>query len=367
MSRYAGADHQGCLLRVFRHWAPGPRIRPVARLDAGQFHSVGGRDVHWAHPHAQRAPASRIRGGVLSGECAPRAPLVRLPRSLPSRARRERIPKGVEGGEERNTGAETRAAAGGARAHAGADVDADADAGAGADAEGSLYGTSAGVGPLLPRKTTIEWTIVGGKCDKTLRIPGCRAGTGRAALGHPAQPTGAAATAPGMSGPPGRAAAGAHDTKGVSRRGSTSARSGGPGPGGSSGPRGGGGTPGVDPRYGRGTGGGGGPPAEGGMGVPLGPWGLYLNAIIATAAAATATAATQGYAVAVAVAVAASAAASAPLASVLSPLKLLHLRFICRLATDAEIPRICLEVCPEHTKVAALLVLYQYLWAGREV
>ena len=51
----------------------------------------------------------------------------------------------------------------------------------------------------------------------------------------------------------------------------------------------------------------------------------------------------------------------------LYPLKLLHLRFICGVAMDAEIPRIWLEVCRAPTKAAALAVLSQYLWEGREV
>ena len=94
------------------------------------------------------------------------------------------------------------------------------------------------------------------------------------------------------------------------------------------------------------------------MGVPLGPGGLDLPDIIAAAAAAAAAAANQGYSV---------AAAAAPSALVLSPLKLLHLRFICGVATDAEVPHIWLEVCQAPTKAVALAVLSQYLWARREV
>ena len=48
-------------------------------------------------------------------------------------------------------------------------------------------------------------------------------------------------------------------------------------------------------------------------------------------------------------------------------MKLLHLHFICGVVTDAKIHRIWLEVCRALTKAAALAVLSQYLWAGREV
>ena len=58
---------------------------------------------------------------------------------------------------------------------------------------------------------------------------------------------------------------------------------------------------------------------------------LDLPAIIAAAAAAATAAATQGYAAAAAPP---SIAASAPLVRVISPLKLLHLRFIYGVATD---------------------------------
>ena len=96
----------------------------------------------------------------------------------------------------------------------------------------------------------------------------------------------------------------------------------------------------------------------------MGPGVLDLPAIIAAAAAAAA--ATQGYA-------AAAAAASPPVAAytpsvrVLSLLKLLHLRFICGLATDAEIPRIWIEVCRAPTKAATLVVLSKYRGDGRKV
>ena len=99
----------------------------------------------------------------------------------------------------------------------------------------------------------------------------------------------------------------------------------------------------------------------------MGPGGLDLPDIIAAAAAA---ATTQGYATAAAAAAAAassSVAATAPAARVLSPMKLLHLHFICRVSTNAEITRIWLEVFRAPTKAAALEVLYQYLWAGRKV
>ena len=51
----------------------------------------------------------------------------------------------------------------------------------------------------------------------------------------------------------------------------------------------------------------------------------------------------------------------------LSPLKLLHLRFICGVETDAEIPWIWIEVFQAPTKADALSVLSQYMCAGREV
>ena len=72
-----------------------------------------------------------------------------------------------------------------------------------------------------------------------------------------------------------------------------------------------------------------------GLGRPLGPGVLDLPAIIAAAAAASAADATQGYS---AVAAASpSVAAFTPSARVLYPLKLLHLRFICGVETDANI------------------------------
>ena len=87
--------------------------------------------------------------------------------------------------------------------------------------------------------------------------------------------------------------------------------------------------------------------------MPLGPRGLDLPAIIAEAAAAAAASP--------------SVAPSAPAARMMSPLKLIHLRFICRVATNAKIPRIWIEVCWAPTKASALAVLFQYLWVGREV
>ena len=62
-----------------------------------------------------------------------------------------------------------------------------------------------------------------------------------------------------------------------------------------------------------------------------------------------------------------SVAAAALAVRVLSLMKLIHLRFICRVATNADIPRIWMEVCWAPTKAAGLAVLSQYLWAGREV
>ena len=99
------------------------------------------------------------------------------------------------------------------------------------------------------------------------------------------------------------------------------------------------------------------------MGIPLGPGVLDIMAIIAATSAA---AATQGYAAAAAAA-SPSVAATAPLERVICLLKRLHLRFICRVAMDTEIPRIWMEVCRAPTKASDLAVLSQYLWAGKEV
>ena len=101
----------------------------------------------------------------------------------------------------------------------------------------------------------------------------------------------------------------------------------------------------------------------GGLGRPLGPGFPDILDIIVSKSAAAAVAATQGYAAASSP----SFVASSPLARVLSLLKLLHLRFIYRVSTDAEIPPIWLKVCGAPTKAAALAVISQYLWAGREV
>ena len=48
-------------------------------------------------------------------------------------------------------------------------------------------------------------------------------------------------------------------------------------------------------------------------------------------------------------------------------LKLVHLRFICGVETDAKISWICIEVCRAPTRAATLALLSQYQWAGREV
>ena len=90
--------------------------------------------------------------------------------------------------------------------------------------------------------------------------------------------------------------------------------------------------------------------------------GLDIPAIISATATAVAAAAAQGY-----------AASPPPPAAVggrargLTPMKLLHLRFVFGVATDAEVPPIWREVAQEPTKDATLSILNQYLWAGREV
>ena len=48
-------------------------------------------------------------------------------------------------------------------------------------------------------------------------------------------------------------------------------------------------------------------------------------------------------------------------------MKILHLRFVCGVATDAEVLPIWREVAQAPTKGAALSILNQYLWARREV
>ena len=90
---------------------------------------------------------------------------------------------------------------------------------------------------------------------------------------------------------------------------------------------------------------------------------LDIPAIIAATATAVAAAAAQGYA--------ASpqplAAASGGGARGLTPMKLLHLRFVSGVATNADILVIWREVAQAPTKGASLSILNQYLWAGREV
>ena len=100
------------------------------------------------------------------------------------------------------------------------------------------------------------------------------------------------------------------------------------------------------------------------LGRPLGTGVLDILAIIAAAAADAADAATQGYTAAIATA-SPSVAASNPSVQVLSPLKLLHLHFICGVEMNTKIVRIWLEVCQAPTKAAALALLSHYMWAGR--
>ena len=122
--------------------------------------------------------------------------------------------------------------------------------------------------------------------------------------------------------------------------------------GGGGGPGGGGGGPvgGGGPA----PGGGGGGPAGGGPRAPPGRGGLDIRAIIA--ATAVAAAAAQGY-----------AAFPLPPSAVrggecgLTPVKLLHLRFVCGVATDAEVPPIWRKVAQAPTKGAVLSILNQYL------
>ena len=49
------------------------------------------------------------------------------------------------------------------------------------------------------------------------------------------------------------------------------------------------------------------------------------------------------------------------------PMKLLHLRVVCGVATDAEVPPIWQEVAQAPTRGAFLSILNQYLWTGIEV
>ena len=193
---------------------------------------------------------------------------------------------------ERSAGSEAGAATGGAGSHTSAGAE---------DPQNVSHSESAGAGPLQARQTNIAWTVVGGEGDRDFGIPGCRAGTRRAALSLPDQPLGATATSPGESGPPGQAAVKARDSEGAPRRILTSTRSSGPGPGGLV-TESGGGTPRGSARPGEGTGLGGGLPAGGGLGRSLGPEVLNLPAIIAAAAAAATATATQGYAAAASVA-----------------------------------------------------------------
>ena len=71
--------------------------------------------------------------------------------------------------------------------------------------------------------------------------------------------------------------------------------------------------------------------------MPLVPGGIYLPSIIASASVAAAATSTQGYAAAAA---ASPSVAVSFAARMLSPLKLIYLRFICRVATNYEIPQI---------------------------
>ena len=96
------------------------------------------------------------------------------------------------------------------------------------------------------------------------------------------------------------------------------------------------------------------------MGIPLGPGGLNLHAIIAAAAAAATAAVTQGYAADTAAA-STSVADPTPLAHVLSSLNLPHLRFICRVVMETKIHWIWLEVCRAPTKSVVRLTCYGFL------
>ena len=48
-------------------------------------------------------------------------------------------------------------------------------------------------------------------------------------------------------------------------------------------------------------------------------------------------------------------------------MNLLHLCFVCGVATDTEVLPIWREVAQAPTKGAPLFIFNQYLWAGREV
>ena len=99
--------------------------------------------------------------------------------------------------------------------------------------------------------------------------------------------------------------------------------------------------------------------------MPLVPGGLDIPAIIAAVAADATAATTQGYAVAAAATSPSVDATTAPSSRVLYLLKLLHLCFIYGVATDADIPRMWLDVFRAPTKATTLAVLSQYLWARR--
>ena len=90
---------------------------------------------------------------------------------------------------------------------------------------------------------------------------------------------------------------------------------------------------------------------------------LDILAIIDRTATAIAAAAAQGYATPPQP----LAAASGGGARGLTPMKLLHLHFVCGVATYAEIPLICREVAQAPTKGTSFSILKKYLWAGREV
>ena len=84
--------------------------------------------------------------------------------------------------------------------------------------KGALTARARGAGTLLACRTKILWPVVRGEGDGALHIAGRWARNGRAALGHPEWPPGAAATTPGMSGPTGRSAVGACDSGGAYRK-----------------------------------------------------------------------------------------------------------------------------------------------------
>ena len=101
--------------------------------------------------------------------------------------------------------------------------------------------------------------------------------------------------------------------------------------------------------------GGGGAAALGGAVNPGGS-GIAVIVEAAIRAAATGMAAVSTTATAV--------ASPAPTPGSLSPLKLLHLRFICGVATNAEIPVICFKVHACTTKQVGLALLVQHLMVG---